>query len=272
MCSVSRRLGSSGTVMLYTYKRSYVGWDLTSKVGLDSYLAFGALLGIYDFIGNEETTNQNIIRFGIPKHPLLMKFENSLFEFNKKEENKIQASSIPPLKQKGGNPTITNINQIQLLRKVTRVSDVDIRLGWVDIWKNHFRENYNVFVNVIKMNSSIVQGEEGGGNDVYYLFYREQLHKGLVSAYICNGMFDTLYRSFIQHMALKRQLSDDSQIETFSFDSKLPYISEHVKLEYAYPMLFDVNGESTITSSFFNTKNSVSIDIINALFKKYDQD
>ncbi len=299
---VDKMLKIDQTLKLYDYTSSneqlnYVGFE-NSNEGLNGYMACTSLFGIYDVISDD----QGILKLGIPKHPLLKKNEQDIYEkFKSKLSEKMGKTSVTPNVKIGGSPPptaspiiitsplkvdtskISSVNKIKLQRFSTVQDNEKQKMGWFDIWKNHFNENYQVFSKLVMMNNhiqesdrdSIVKEEkdltkENRAQDVYYLYYRDEINKTLVNAFTCCGMIDILYRTFITHMKNKIELKSDGDLSNYKFSDKLDFICEYSQKMFSYPFIADKNKEMDISDTSFKLKIYITKKIVEFLFKIYD--
>jgi hypothetical protein len=292
---VDKMLKIDQTLKIYDYTSSnkqlnYVGFENTTE-GLNGYMACTSLFGIYDVISDDQGT----LKLGIPKHPLLKKNEQEIYEkFKSKLSEKMGKTSVTPNVKTGGAPTLTgplkvdtskisSVNKIKLQRFSTVQDNEKHKMGWFDIWKNHFNENYQVFSKLVMMNNhiqesdkeSIVKEEkdltkENRAQDVYYLYYRDEINKILVNAFTCCGMIDILYRTFITHMEKKIELTSDDELSSFKFSDKLDFICEYSQKMFSYPFIADKNKEMDISDTSFKLKIYITKKIVEFLFTIYD--
>jgi len=174
-------------------------------------------------------------------------------------------------------------NQMILKRRQTRLKNTSSKLGWMDIWREHYADNFSVMAGLI--NAYLGHGQDPSRRtigpkvkddfvlepDVYYQYWKEDIHLQFVKAFAGCGMLDTLYRSYISNMMTKRNIAGFSVAQNNPFQTKLDWVSALAQQVYAFPMVVDRNYEADVEDLAFKTRMQISSHIIPKILKtSYD--
>lgn len=150
------------------------------------------------------------------------------------------------------------------------------QMGWFDIWRRNFLQNFRVFCRLIDsyMNYSFNRDAEKIQPDVYFLFYRDEILKQFVRAFTGCGMLDTLYLIFHTHISEKTLYENRGELSNpeTSFGNKLGYICMASQISYLYPLLFDSNYDVNLLDEHFQVRLAIANNYIDHIFKNYDED
>ena len=284
---------------------NYVGWredTANAKDGLAGYMSFASLFGYY---------NINLYKIGIPPHIMLKRIaeaakqkdinlvksvsktqkggerdslidliRSSSYPPNKLGPTSLTRSFIPPkiksIRNIRYNTTTNRItNKIRLARQFEVKDGKKEKKGWVDIWINHFNNNFLVYSNLIDMYMNYDSMSKNGNEvsmqpDIYYRFYQDKIHKQFVKAFTSCGMLDILYRTFYTHIGYKINLKDDSDLTAFDFSKKLDYICMIAQMMYTYPLLVNRNRNIDLNDQLFQIRLESTANYINNIFEKYN--
>ena len=240
--------------------RNFVGWK-KSPEGLHAFMSFCSLVGIYD---------NDIEKLGIEPHQLLTEYKEKIeTEFKEKVAKKVKDTSETPKKNQTGG----GFNKIKLSRNATLFYDgQSYRMGWFDVWRRHFEENFYIFTNLVKAQDSKEKSNLTIATtpDVYYNYYRNEIHLIVVEAFSSCGMLDLIFRSFIRYMEFKIDKEKLSDVIKHKFNNKLNYICDYSQLIYSFLMVFDRNVKESLTDETFKKKIPIMQDIVKFLFSLYD--
>jgi hypothetical protein len=279
-----QKMISADSNMEYKSQDNYVGWK-NDENGAKGYMAFSSIFGYYD---------QKLINMGIPIHAFIESI-NKLKDTIEKSLIKGQIKETVPKHltalQKGGFPQQYSSNpygplqiestpttglgasstiKLVLKRQLERKTETRTSAGWFDIWKQHFLSNFMVFSILINSYMSYILKQTGTQPDVYYNYYKSEIHKQFVKAHSSCGLLDMLYRTFYSHMSDKIKLTDNAQIQAFSFEQKLNNICILAQNNYLFIMSTNRVHTFNIEDQYFQVRLQIASQYIDNIFKKYN--
>jgi hypothetical protein len=163
-------------------------------------------------------------------------------------------------------------------RNTTKIKEQSnrIRVGWMDIWREHYVNNFNVLADLISsyLTQSIQHSDGVSGTtqytleqDVYYQYWRNDIHLQFVKAYTGCGMLDALYRTYIHTLFMKStslELTNKAE-----FESKLTSVCVLTQIIYAFPMMVNANLEKTLNGPLFQSRINAGKSLISNILKTY---
>jgi hypothetical protein len=214
-----------------------------------------------------------------PQQPLYKQFQQPQQQYPQQPLYKqFQQQPQQPQQTNTKNP-----NYIKLARNTTKLKNASnrIRVGWMDIWREHYINNFDVISSLINsyLVSSINQGASSAGatsqeyaleQDVYYQYWKEDIHSQFVKAYTGCGMLDALYRTYIRDLSVKSSHVD--LVGKTQLESKLSSISALVQTVYTYPMVIDHNSEPELDGPSFKARIKISSILMPKILKHYYDD
>jgi hypothetical protein len=194
---------------------------------------------------------------------------SSLFNINR---NFVSSSSIP---QDKTYPFKLNIKRqttiVNILKKDGTSENKQEKMGWFDIWKRHFLENFNVITKLINGYISYdFNKQDKIQPDVYFKFYEDQIIKQFVKAYTASGMLDMLYRTFYSYMIQKTNRLNFNTQKDLLFKDKIQYICLAAQFSYTYLLLVNKSFNINLVDEMFQKRLQISSNYIITIFKKYD--
>jgi hypothetical protein len=166
------------------------------------------------------------------------------------------------------------INNEELKDGKLVTNTMEENMGWFDIWRRNFLQNFRVMCRLIDSYSNYTfdRGNEKIQPDVYYLFYRDEILKQFVRAFTGCGMLDTLYRIFRHHITEKTSFTNKGKLNNpaTNFKNKLPYICMSSQISYTYTLLFNADYNVNLLDEYFQVRLAIANDYIDHIFNKYD--
>lgn len=227
-----------------------------------------------DYTQYREYKNKIALFHQLKKYLDGLKKKNNNLSYKPIEVLKLSGTQNNKVKPERQSISITKTQIINGKQQVTSVNEE--QMGWFDIWKRNFLQNFRVFSRLIDsyMNYSFNRDENKIQPDVYFLFYRDKILKQFVSAFTGCGMLDILYRVFHNHISNKTSIEKTTREllnnQYTVFKNKLPYICMASQIAYTYPLLFNSENNVDLLDEHFQVRLGIANTYIDTIFKKYD--
>ena len=287
--------------------QGFVGFDNTDD-GLRAYLSYGALLGYYDAemlnIGIPEhpklvqytkknrdkekkaikgditkyVGSKNLVKIGgahlvRTRVPAGFHIPSASGPSMAMVPSKTGPALLPQRQQFAVQQGLKPLNKLQFKRTSITQNDKKQRLGWIDIWRQYFDENFHVISFLINDYATYQIRGDSSENllepDGLYNFYKDRIHLKFIEAYTDCGLMFLLFLAFNKH--INDKIVDENSLSRISsFEDKLPYIAFVSKLVFTYPLIVNQNREIELEGVNFLVRLQFAERFITSVYKEFE--